>query len=767
MQHFYLQGFGLQSCPNDDRRQTNTGSTRNPHKTSSRFTRGLVWLVILVALLANVCFGQDVYDNFCYEAVKAMRDNNELFKSAQAGFSLTTNQIFRSDMLSACKNMPSVKMLQELSSFKNLPSNAKDAIRGGLEKYDSMVDEWAHIYWAVGRRASEKDFQDAKLLMWHIMSFWENQPGYSKIYAQLRKDRLDANNVLEKLEKDVREIQAKSKEYSPNVLPSSNTLGKRLKENVKKWPLKEEDLPYWNIPKVYNVTWLTPQLLIVDTYKRNIVALDDFTEMVVDLAKRIKVVGAAYSEWQDIANKAVKFAPTVAKLSDSRFAQDNLTADFRETMEDAADTLLEYHKLLITEINSTGYRELDQAMNFLESDAGKELAGKSGPLYKGTNGSTNKIMRTFELVAKQMVDLYYSAVNVPSTIEEFCKDSVKAIQANNEILKECNFRFNMDGTRIIDSNYIEKFKETKRLKTLNDTDAYKNLPQKSRDAVREIVDPYDHMLAGYVDFYQQVAEDAKNDKFIAAKKYQAMAVYDWQGGIKNYQEKYRKMLEERKKEDQAIQKFKKDMEDIKRHINDPSPQKLSSDNILGQAAKKENHWPVRDSELSHWNLNKIYNLNWMMTESCDVHPTKRTKIKEFDDYAQYLQNVPVYQDAMKRVLTRWNEKWKLLGTYGAPVAKAANSNFAKQYLTPTLIHELEDASKLHDAHVRKIQEQLNGKLGFKLIEETNKVLGNDNARDVINRKGLLYRGISMTRSITETYFELTREVKQRYQDAAK
>ncbi|MCR4575112.1 MAG: hypothetical protein K5787_15240 [Lentisphaeria bacterium] len=62
---------------------------------------------------------------------------------------------------------------------------------------------------------------------------------------------------------------------------------------------------------------------------------------------------------------------------------------------------------------------------------------------------------------------------------------------------------------------------------------------------------------------------------------------------------------------------------------------------------------------------------------------------------------------------------------------------------------------------------MNGKLGFKLIEETNKVLGNDNARDVINRKGMLYRGISTTRSITETYNELTREVKQRYQDAAK
>ena len=769
MKNIDLQGFNSQPCPNDDNRQTASGSTHDVQKASSKLTLGRMWLVMLVALLANVCLGQDVYDNFCNDAVKLMKENNELFKSAQAGFSLTADQIYRSEMLSACKKMPSVQMLQELGSFQNLPSNAKDAIRGGLEKYDTMVDEWAHIYWAVGRRASEKEFQEGKSLMWNVRYYWENQPGFYRIYPQMRQIRLDTDKVIRELEKDLTEIRDRSKEYSPDVLSSGNKLGKRLKQEPKRWPLKREDLPYWNIPKVYGMTWLTAKFEIVDSFKNNATQLNKFAEMTADMAKRIKVVGAAYSEWQDIANKAVKYAPTVAKLSDSRFAQDNLTADFRETMEDAADTLLEYHKLLITEINSSGYREIDQAMNFLESETGKELAGKSGPLYKGTNGSTKEILRTFELVAKEMAEMYdrIASMPIPSTIEEFCEASVKIIQENNDVLENCNFRFNLDGTRIIDSNNIELFKSTKKLQMLAHSNKYYNLPQKSRDAVKEIVNSYDHMLIGYADFYQQVAEDAKTDKFIAAKNNQALAVHDWLGGSKNYQEKYRKMLEERKKYDQAIQKFKKDMEDIKRHINDPHPNKLSSDNLLGQAVKKDpRRWPVRDSDMSYWYLNRIYNLSWL-TQSCDIYPANRTQYKEFDDFAQKLQNVPVYQETSKRVLTRWNDKCKLLGTYGTPVANAANSSFAKKYLTPALISHLEEAAKLLNQHVQRIQEQLNGKLGFKLIEETNKVLSNDNARDVINRKGMLYRGISTTRSITETYNELTREVKQRYQDAAK
>lgn len=763
-----MQNIGLQVFELQPRRNSTTCThALSPQTTSSRFTRGLVWLVMLVALLSNVCLrGQDVFDNFCKEAVKAMKYNHELFSKASAGFCLSGSQIFNPTVLSHYKEMKTVMMLEELSSFQKLPTEAKDAIRGGLDAYDTMVDDWAHLYWDVGRRVSQKDFQQTKNLMWSVMTFWENQPGYSKIYAQMRQARLDADKVMRELDKDLTEVRDNSHEYSPDVLPSSNKLGNRLKEDPKKWPLKREDLKYWNIPKVYGVTWLEPNFQVNETFNRDTIMLNEYADMVANLAKGVKMIGIAYSEWLELNNKAVKLAPKVAKLSDSRFAQDNLTADFRETMEEAAEKLLSDFDWVKAQINGDGFKEYDKVMNFLESEAGKELAGKSGPLYKGTNGSTKEISRTFQLVAKQMADLYdrIAARPIPSTIEDFCKASEKAIRENNEMLKESLFRFNLDGTRVL--YRADAFKATKNLKWLGSTNEYHNLPQKSRDAVKEIVNSYDHMMVGFADFYLQVAEDVKNDKFVAAKL-NLGAVYSWLDSVPGYKEKYRKMLEERKNLDQAMQKFKKDMEDIKRHINDPNPNKLSPDNLLGQAVKKDpKRWPVRDSDLSHWSLSLMYRL-YAIDYNCNITSTDRQKFKEFDDFAERLRNAPVYQETMKRVFTRWNEKCKLLGTYGTPVANAAKSSFAKQYLTPTLIDQLEEASKLPDQHVRKIQEQLNGKRGFKLVEDTNKVLSDDNARDVINRKGLLYRGISMTRSITETYNELARDVKQRYQDAAK
>ena len=768
MQNIGLEGVGLQSCQNDEMRQNKIGSTRPAHTASRWLPRRRVWLVMLVALLANVCLrSQDVFDNFCAEAVKAMKYNHELFSKASAGFCLSGGQIYNSTVLSNFKNMKTVMMLQELSSFQNLPPKAKDAIRGGLEAYDGMVDDWAHLYWDVGRRASEKDFQQTKNLMWSVMTFWESQPGYSKIYAQMRQARLDADKVMRELDKDLTEVRDNSHEYSPDVLPTSNKLGNRLKKDPKKWPLKREDLVFWDIPQVYGVTWLEPNFQVNETFNRNAIMLNEYADMVANLAKGVKMVGVAYSEWLELNNKAVKLAPKVAKLSDSRFAQDNLTADFRETMEEAAEKLLFDFDWVKNQINGDGFKEYDKVMNFLESEAGKELAGKSGPLYKGTNGSTKEISRTFQLVAKQMADLYdrIAARPIPSTIEDFCKASEKVIRENNEMLKESLFRFNLDGTRVL--YRADAFKATKNLKWLGSTNEYHNLPQKSRDAVKEIVNSYDHMMVGFADFYLQVAEDVKNDKFIAAKLNLGGATYGWLDSVPNYQEKYRKLLEQRKKDDASMQKFKKDIEDIKRHINDPTPSKLSSDNILGQAVKKDlRRWPVRDGDLKYWKLDWIYHFLWM-TDSCELVSQYRNQFKEFDDFAEKLRNAPVYQETMKRVFTRWNEKCKLLGTYGTPVANAAKSSFAKQYLTPTLIDQLEEASKLPDQHVRKIQEQLNGKRGLKLVEDTNKVLSDDNARDVINRKGLLYRGISMTRSITETYNELARDVKQRYQDAAK
>ncbi len=768
MQNIGLLGLGLQSCRNEQMRQNNAGNRFHAMTTSSRFLARRLWLVVLAVFLANVCLrSQDIYDNFCAEAVKAMKYNHELFSTASAGFCLDGGQIYNPAVLSAYKKMKTVKMLQELASFQNLPSKAKDAIRGGLEAYDTMVDDWAHIYWEVGRCVSQKDFQQTKNLMWSVMTLWEHQPGYSKIYAEMRQARLDADKIIRQLDKDLTEIRDSSHEYSPAVLPTSNQLGKRLKEDPEKWPIKRRDLAYWNIPKVYGITWLEPDFQVDETFNRNGIMLDEFADMVANLAKGIKAVGVAYSEWLELNNKAVQHAPKVAKLSDSRFAQDNLTADFRETMEDAAEKLLFDFDWVKAQINAGGFREYDKVMNFLESEAAKELAGKSGPLYKGTNGSTKEISRTFQLVAKHMADMYdrVAAIGTPRTIEQFCIAGEKVIRENNEMLKESLFRFNLDGTRVL--YYVDAFKATKRLKGLGDMNEYHNLPPKSREVLKDVVDAYDHMLIGFADFYLQVAEDVKNDKFVAAKLNLGGATYGWLDSVPNYQEKYRKLLEQRKKDDVAMQKFKKDIEDIKRHINDPTPNKLSSDNILGQAVKKDiKRWPVRDSDLKYWNLSWIYRLLWM-TDSCELYSQYRNQFKEFDDFAEKLRNAPVYQETMKRVFTRWNEKCKLLGTYGAPVAKAADSSFAKQYLTPTLIKQLEDASKLPEQHVRKIQEQLNGKLGFKLVEATNKVLSNDNARDVINRKGLLYRGISMTRSITETYNELARDVKQRYQDAAK
>ena len=265
-------------------------------KTASE-QRGRLALVV-VAMLAGVWLCRaDVFDSFCQEAVGAMNYNNKLFTEAQAGFSLLHDEVCSSTMLNSCQKMKSVAMLEELASFRNLPPKAQDAIRGGVQAYDNMVDEWAHFYWDVGRRASQKEFREGKNLVVNVMSFWEHQPGYARVYADLRRERLEADKVIRALEKDLAEIRDRSHEYSPAVLSSGNLLGKRLQAAPKKWPLSRADLVFWNIPKVYGVQWLKPDFQLTDEFNRNCAMLDEFAGMVQEMSKSARIVGAAYSAW--------------------------------------------------------------------------------------------------------------------------------------------------------------------------------------------------------------------------------------------------------------------------------------------------------------------------------------------------------------------------------------------------------------------------------------------------------------------------------------
>ena len=730
--------------------------------------RRLVLIVLIVLTNAFICRA-DVFDAFCKEAVRAMQYNDKLFKEAQAGFSLASDEVCSPAMLSACQKMKSVAMLQELASFKNMPPKAQDAIRGGLEAYDQMVDEWAHLYWDIGRFASQKDFREGKNLVVNIISFWENTPGYKKIYSNTLYLRLDADKVLRAYEKDLAEIRNSSHEYSPNVLKSDNLLGQRLKKDPKKWPLSRNDMAFWDIPKVYGLNWLKPDFKLTSDFYRDSAMLDEFAGMVGEASKLARVVGAAYSSWQEIANKAVGLAPKVAKLSDSRFAQDNFTADFRETMEDAADTLIQYHEMTIKEINSTGYRQLDKCMNFLDTEAGRDLASKSGPLYKGTNGSTKEIPRTFELIAKQMIDMYerISTFGKASTLKNFCDAGLKAMKSNEAILDKCKSQFRLDNIRICDSNAIDAFKATAKLRHLADMGEYHNLPQETQEMLKEVVDAYDHMLVAFADMYLLVAEDAKNDKFIAAKTNQAQIVYEWSHSPKNWQEQYKKMLEMRKKNETVRLQFKKDMEEIKRYINNSTPRGFSSNNALGNAIKKNpNRWPIRDSDLSFWQLNRLYNQSWM-TESCDISSGSRQNFRAIDEYALKLQKLPAYQDSLKKAFNRWNDKGRLLASYGAAVNRAASSKFVTDYLDAVFVNELKENATFPEIHSKHITTQLSGDLGLKLLDETAKILSNDGAREMMNHNGTLYRGISTTRSLTETYQQLARFYKEHYLDVAK
>ncbi|MCR4575142.1 MAG: hypothetical protein K5787_15390 [Lentisphaeria bacterium] len=732
--------------------------------------RRLVLIVLLVLANALICRG-DVFDAFCKEAVRAMQYNEKLFKEAQAGFSLVSDEVCNPTMLSACQKMKSVAMLQELASFKNMPPKAQDAIRGGLEAYDQMVDEWAHLYWDIGRHASQKDFREGKNLVVNIITFWENTPGYKKIYSNTLYFRILADKVLKAYEKDLAEIYNSSHEYSPEVLKSDNLLGRRLKKDPTKWPLSRDDRAFWDIPKVYGLDWLKPDFELTSDFSRDSAMLDEFAGMVGEASKLARVVGAAYSSWQEIANKAVGLAPKVAKLSDSRFAQDNLTADFRETMEDAADTLIDYHEMIIKEINATGYRQLDKCMNFLDTEAGRDLANKSGPLYKGTNGSTKEIPRTFELIAKQMIDMYnrISTVGRATTLKAFCDAGLKAMKSNEAILDKCKSQFRLDNIRICDSNAIDAFKATAKLSYFGSMDEYRNLPPKTREMLGEVIHAYDDMLVGFSNnMYLLIAEDAKNDKFIAAKTNQAQIVYEWSHAPKNWQEQYKKMLEMRKQNETARLQFKKDMEEIKRYINNSTPRGFSSNNALGNAIKKNpNRWPIRDSDLSFWQLNRLYNNQSWMTESCDIYSGKRQSFREFDEYALKLQKLPAYQDSLKRAFDRWYERGRLLATYGSAVSRAASSKFATDYLTPAFVNELKENATFPEIHCKHITTQLKGDLGQKLLDETAKILSNDGAREMMNHNGTLYRGISTTRSLTETYQQLARFYKEHYLDVAK
>lgn len=723
-------------------------------------------LLILGLCIGVLRAGDDRFNELCNAGTTLMKKNMELFRHLQLGFTLKGTESCNSTFIAECKNIENAYTMADIGAYMKLPERERQAVAGGVQAYDNMIDAWAHIYYEIGVQMNRKAFYEGKKLMVETLDTWEHTPFYGTMYEDLMKQRKGLENNLKFFRKDFAEIEKVRMEYSHEVLSTDNIMRKRIAVNPENWPLNKSDLKAWNLPRTYGLPFYTDDLKITDSYLSKTRKLDEFCNRAKDLKKAATAVNEAYSAWIHIYEELPAQAKKVKALADSRFAQDWLTADFRETMEDTADLLLyQYDKIKQEVLGENGYKELDKALNFYESTVGSEVCRKQGLLFSGANGATDSIEKMWLSFSDEMRSIYdnvaMSVTHGPMMV--FGKEATNMMKSNKKIIDEAAGGFSMFGVNLTNPTNHNKLASVNNVRYFKDFGPYKALPQLSREAVRPYVEQYDLMLDGFRHQYLSILTDVTNEKFARGQIDIGNTLFHWVNRSSRWKDYYNRFLGYRQKMDKIYQKIKKDLDDIQRHQNDATPNGLANDNELGKLLKKEpRRWPLKDGDFQYWKLRHIYHIDWLQDNGEMTYEFKNS-LELFNNVCKSFPGLPERLDFMRQCYANWDKYEKTTIALADKAKGMINSSQAKKIFPEVFMAEYLEACEQAHRHQKHLYEQLHCMYGIGNLETIRAFASQSAFNELKNRTGLLFKGPNgSTNSVLDTFEQYRKVIKDYY-----